>query len=106
MRESDVEETSGFPLDDLTYDLITIIHAKSKALEAYGKYCEDAADHDEILSTLEEIRRQDEECVEQLQNHLTQMLNARQTQGAKSTSAASSSQGQSTVGRKGINTRR
>src|SRR5437764_23127 len=32
----------NFPLSDLCYDLITVIHEKSKALEAYDKYMRDA----------------------------------------------------------------
>ena len=31
-----------FPLDNLTYDIITILHEKSKGLEAFDKYARDA----------------------------------------------------------------
>lgn len=107
MKKSSVEKEGDFPVDNLTYDLIAIIHEKSKALEAYHKYVEDAQEHDEILTTLEEIRRQDEECVGELQRHLTQLLNAPRTTSRESTSAASASQGQSgATGRKSATDRR
>ncbi len=32
----------NFPLDNLTFDLITIIYEKSKGLEAYERYVRDA----------------------------------------------------------------
>jgi DNA-binding GntR family transcriptional regulator len=66
--------TSGqFVLDNLTYDLITIIHEKSKALEAYDKYDRDAQEHQEIRQLLQQIRQQDEQAIQQLMPHLGQL---------------------------------
>ena len=63
-----------YPLDNLTYDLMTIIHKKSKALEAFDQYIEDARNEEELCQLLEDIRQQDEECIRMLQPHLSRML--------------------------------
>jgi hypothetical protein len=107
VRASTTERGENFPIDNLTYDLITIIHEKSKGLEAYEKYIADAQEHEEIIETLEMIRQQDEECLAELQQHLSQLLAAGQTAGRQASSAASASQGRSTAaGRKGSSGRR
>ena len=64
------------PIDDLTYDVITVLHAKAKALAAYDKYVSDAeADDDEELRDMfTSMRRQDEEQVQQLKEVLAQRL--------------------------------
>jgi hypothetical protein len=62
------------PIDDLTYDVITILHEKTKGLEAYEKYIDDASDDEELLQLLETSRDNDRECVEQLQEHLARLL--------------------------------
>ena len=41
------------PLDDLTYDVITVLQSKAKALEAYDKYLSDADDEDDANLRLE-----------------------------------------------------
>ena len=55
-----------FPVDNLTYDLISVIHEKSQGLEAFDKYLKDAADDDETRELFEDIRQQDEEAIQQL----------------------------------------
>lgn len=62
-----------YPLDNLTYDIITILHEKSKALEAFDQYIDDAND-DDIRELFEDIRDQDERAIEQLQQHLQRQL--------------------------------
>ena len=64
------------PIDDLTYDVITVLHSKAKALAAYEKYLRDAdADDDEELRDIfTSMRRQDEEQVQQLKEVLAQRL--------------------------------
>ncbi len=62
-----------FPLDNLTYNVITILHEKSKGLEAFDRYLRDARG-DEVADLLEEIREQDERAVEELQDHLRRLL--------------------------------
>lgn len=66
--------SGNFPLDNLTYDLITILYEKSKGLEAYDKYQRDAQGNQEIGNLLQQIRRQDEQHIQQLQQHLGQLL--------------------------------
>lgn len=63
-----------YPLDNLTYDLMTIIHKKSKGLEAFDKYIEDAKEDKELSQLLEEIRQRDEECITMLQPYLSRRL--------------------------------
>lgn len=63
-------------LDDLTYDVITVLQKKSKALEAYDKYVADADadDDDELKDLFLAMRRQDEEHVQVLKEVLAQRL--------------------------------
>jgi hypothetical protein len=64
------------PIDDLTYDVITVLHAKAKALAAYEKYVSDAEadDDDELRELFASMRRQDEESVQQLKEVLAARL--------------------------------
>ena len=64
----------NFPLDNLTYDLITIIYEKSKGLEASQKYLKDAQGNQELARILQQMIDQDRQTIEQLQQHLGQML--------------------------------
>jgi len=60
-------------IDDVMYDVITVLHHKSQGLEAYDRYLQDARDHDEVRDLLEEIRQQDEEAVQNLMTCLKQL---------------------------------
>ena len=82
----------NFPLSDLCYDLITVIHEKSKALEAYDKYMRDAQNDNEVRQLLEQIRQQDTQQVQQLQQHLGRLL------GQQSGNTSSQSAGQTRGG--------
>ena len=84
-------QSGSFPLDDLCYDLITIIHKKSKALEAYDKYMRDAQNDNEIRQLLEQIRQQDTQQVQQLTQHLGRLLG--QQSGTASSQSASQTRG-------------
>jgi hypothetical protein len=66
-----------FPLDDLAYDLIAILHAKSKGLEAHEKYGRDARRDPQLIVLLEQIREDDEAHVQALQEHLCRLLSER-----------------------------
>ncbi|HYG98712.1 MAG TPA: hypothetical protein VD837_06235 [Terriglobales bacterium] len=63
-----------FPLDNLTFDLITILHEKSKALEAYDKYLRDAQNDQQVRNALERIREDDQRHISELQQHLHRCL--------------------------------
>ena len=63
-------QSSSFALDNVTYDLITILHEKSKGLEAYDKYMQDAQGDQELNNILQQIRQQDTQFIQQLQELL------------------------------------
>lgn len=63
-----------FPVDNLTYDLISMIHEKSQGIEAFDKYLKDAADDEECRDLIQEIREQDEEAIQQLTEALRDRL--------------------------------
>lgn len=67
-----------FALDNLTYDLLAIVHEKSKALEAYTKYESDAQGDPEIRQLLLHIRQQDEHAIQQIIQHLARRMNGQQ----------------------------
>jgi ferritin-like metal-binding protein YciE len=66
--------SGNFPLDNLTYDLITILYEKSKGLEAYDKYQRDAQGNQQVSQLLQQMRQQDEQHIRQLQQFLAQQL--------------------------------
>ena len=61
-------------IDDLLYDVITILHEKSKGLDAYDKYEKDVQGNSEVKQLFDEIRRQDEEAVQKLRDCLAGLL--------------------------------
>jgi hypothetical protein len=64
------------PIDDLTFDVLTVLRNKAKALAAYDQYLADAdAEHDDELRDLfTQMRRQDEEDVQVLKEVLARRL--------------------------------
>lgn len=76
-----------FPLDNLTYDLVTMLYEKSKGLEAMDKYMRDAQGNQELSQLLQQIRQQDEQTIQQLQQHLSKLLS---NQGGSSRSVGDS----------------
>lgn len=64
----------NFPLDNLTFDLITILHEKSKGLEAYDKYLRDAQNDQQLREVLERIRQDDQRHINELQQHLQRCI--------------------------------
>jgi hypothetical protein len=79
-RSSQSTRSGEFPLDNNTYNLITVIHEKSKGLEAFDQYVEDA--DDELRGIFEEIREQDTRYIEQLQEQLRRLISG--AEGAES----------------------
>ncbi|HSE99103.1 MAG TPA: hypothetical protein VLD57_12615 [Blastocatellia bacterium] len=78
-----------FPLDNLTYDIVTILYEKSKGLEAFDKYLKDAQGDSEVRQLLEDLRQQDEQAVEQLQQHLGRLIGEGGSRGAQTSKSAS-----------------
>ena len=99
------QSTSGrsghFPLDNISYDLITIIHEKSKALEAYDTYMQDVQSDQQLGQLLQEIRQQDEQCIQKLQQHLTRTLGQQGGTGQQGGQGATSGQGGNAMGTAG-----
>jgi hypothetical protein len=66
--------STGEGLDDLTYNVVTVLHEKSKGLEAYETYIEDASDNEEVRQIFEELRDQDQEAIGRLKECLQQLI--------------------------------
>jgi len=65
---------AGFQIDILTYDLVTLVHEKSKGLEAFDKYMKDAQSNQRCRDLFQQIRQQDQQAVQQLAQTLKQEL--------------------------------
>jgi hypothetical protein len=63
-------------VDDLTYDLITLMHEKLVGLEAYDQYLDDASGDDDVEGFLQQLREQDFQAVHGLRRLLASRLNA------------------------------
>jgi hypothetical protein len=63
-----------FALDNLTYDIITVLHEKSKGLEAFDRYMKDVQGEQELQQVFEQMRQSDQNFIQQLQQHLQRRL--------------------------------
>ena len=64
MKQTENIRPSGhYPRNDLTYDVISILHHKSKGLELLDPHLSDAQGTYEVKELIERIQRQDEECI-------------------------------------------
>jgi hypothetical protein len=61
-------------IDNVLYDVVTVLHEKSKGLEAYDKYDRDLQGNNQIKQIFDEIRRNDEQAVQRLQDCLRQLV--------------------------------
>ena len=70
------KQSTESPIDDLTFDVITILRNKGKALAAYDQYLRDAdaEDDDELHELFTQMRKQDEEDVQVLKEVLARRL--------------------------------
>lgn len=66
--------TGNYPVDNLTYDLYTLISQKLKGLEAYAEYIKDAGSDQTTANVLRQLSQQDAQGVQQLQQVLVQRL--------------------------------
>jgi len=71
-QSSQSTRSGDFPLDNNTYNVITVIHEKSKGLEAFDQYLEDADEN--LREIFQEIREQDTRYIEQLQEQLRRLI--------------------------------
>jgi hypothetical protein len=72
--------SQGGKIDNVLYDVVTVLHEKSKGLEAYDKYDRDLQGRNEIKQIFDEIRRNDEQAVQRLQECLRQIVGGQQAQ--------------------------
>jgi hypothetical protein len=68
------ETETKFPLTDCVYNLMTVIHAKSKALEAYCHYKEDATSP-ETVELYKKMAEQDRAAIVEMTEKLRCALN-------------------------------
>ncbi len=78
------QNSNRYGIDNLTYDIVTVLHEKSKGLEAFDQYLSDAQGENEVRQCFEELRRQDQENVQKLQR----LLGSRISQGGRGERAA------------------
>lgn len=64
----------SYAVPNLVYDLITVIHEKSKGLEAYNQYLQDAQGNQEVADLLQRLQQQDQDAVNQLTQQLGNVL--------------------------------
>jgi hypothetical protein len=63
-----------FALDNLTYDIITVLHEKSKGLEAFDRYMKDVQGDQQLQQVFQEMQQSDQNFIQQLQQHLQRRL--------------------------------
>jgi hypothetical protein len=69
------QERGSFPLDNLTYNIVTVLYEKSKGLEAINKYLNDAQNEPELRELFEQMRDQEEHFIQQLHQQLISRSN-------------------------------
>jgi hypothetical protein len=78
MANQNQSTQSSGKIDNVLYDVVTVLHEKSKGLEAYDKYDRDLQGRNEIKQIFDEIRRNDEQAVQRLRECLTQLVGNQQ----------------------------
>src|SRR3954465_7028984 len=63
-----------FALHNLTHNIIPVRHEKSKGLEAFDKYLQDARGEEEIVEIFEQMRQDDQRHIQRLQEALRLQL--------------------------------
>ncbi len=64
-----------YPLSDVAYDIIAILHRKSKALADFEIYLRDVQEDTQLRQALIEIRHDEQRHVEKLKAHLVRLIN-------------------------------
>lgn len=76
MQQETRSTQSHYGIDNITYDLITLIHEKSKGLEAFDQYLQDAQGNDQVTQILQQCRQNDQQAVQQLTQCLQQVFSS------------------------------
>lgn len=66
--------SQSYPVDNMTYDLLSALHTKLEGLEAYKKYVQDAQDDQECLQLFQQLQQQDMQVALQIKQHLLRHL--------------------------------
>ena len=61
-------------IDNVMYDVITVLHHKSQGLEALDQYLQDVQNQGEVRDIFDEIRQQDEDAVRKLETCLRELV--------------------------------
>jgi hypothetical protein len=83
MNQQSTTSSKNFPIDNLVYDLMMIIAKKSKGLKAMDQYLQDAQNNQRVKDTFEKIRKNDEECIRELTQHLGYLVGQQQPTTAR-----------------------
>jgi ubiquinone biosynthesis protein Coq4 len=75
-------QSNRYGIDNLTYDLIAVIHEKAQGMEAFEQYLQDAQGDSEVRQCFHELQRQDRENIQRLQRLLQNRLGQMQEQRA------------------------
>ncbi|HEU0179532.1 MAG TPA: hypothetical protein VFV58_35310 [Blastocatellia bacterium] len=81
MNQQNINSSQNFPIDNVVYDLMMIITKKSKCLKAMEHYLQDAQNNQRVKDSFEKIRKQDEECIKELTQHLSFLIGQQQEAG-------------------------
>ena len=82
-QSQDRQSSGSGKIDNVLYDVVTVLHEKSKGLEAYDKYDRDLQGRNEIKQIFDEIRRNDEQAVQRLEDCLRQLVGGQSGQQNK-----------------------
>ncbi len=67
-------ESPQFPLSNAAYNVIAVIHNKSKAIDAYSKYIDDVQSDTALRQAIITIRHDEQRHIETLKAHLVRLL--------------------------------
>lgn len=63
-------------INNLEYNLVTVLHAKSKALKAYDEYIQDAQQMDSqpCVELFQKLKEEDMQHAEEVRRHLQEVM--------------------------------
>jgi hypothetical protein len=63
-------------INNLEYDLVTVLQNKSEAIQAYDKYIQDAQSHDSqpCVELFQKLQQQDMQQAQEIRQHLQQVM--------------------------------
>ena len=67
-------ESPQFPLSNAAYNVIAVIHNKSKAIDAYAKYIDDVQSDTALRQAIIAIRHDEQRHIETLKAHLVRLF--------------------------------